>query len=359
MSPATSPPAVHDEQLVSVIIPAFNAAKTLPATLRSAAAQSYANIELLIVDDGSTDETAEIARSFCRSEPRARLISQSNAGVAAARNVGMSHATGAWVAPLDADDLWHPTKIARQVETALAAPEPPGFVYCWFHLIDEADQVIGSSEGYEARGRTVDAMLFFNFVGNGSALLIRRDAALEGGGYTDSLRPYGGCEDLELQLRLAHRYPVEVVPEFLVGYRVLEGSMSSNPDKMHRSWQRALQSFQAAGGTLNRRAIRWNRAYRALRRAEDLVRRGEKPRALREVALALWLDPSRTSGKLGYRFAKALMGKVSGRTPRPGTVPFSEASTTTPYHCDANRIAPLASALARWDKRRMAAFLSA
>jgi glycosyltransferase involved in cell wall biosynthesis len=150
--------------LVSVVIPAFNAVKTLENTLRSAAAQTHAELEILIIDDGSSDDTAAIATAFCAQDRRARLISQANAGVAVARNSGIAAARGEWLAPLDADDLWHPTKIERQLDAALNAAEVPGLVYCWFHLIDEQDRVIGSSEGYEVRGQALDRLLFFNIV---------------------------------------------------------------------------------------------------------------------------------------------------------------------------------------------------
>jgi glycosyltransferase involved in cell wall biosynthesis len=114
----------QSEPLVSVIIPAFNSAATLGDTLASAAAQSHRALEIIVIDDGSTDATARIAADFCARHPRARLISQTNQGVAAARNRGIAEAKGEFVAPLDADDLWHKDKIARQVAAALASVSP-------------------------------------------------------------------------------------------------------------------------------------------------------------------------------------------------------------------------------------------
>ena len=94
--------------LVTAIVPAFNAAETIGETLESIARQSYRNLEILIIDDGSTDDTRRLALGFCASEGRARLLQQANGGVAAARNAGLTAATGRFVAPIDADDLWHP-----------------------------------------------------------------------------------------------------------------------------------------------------------------------------------------------------------------------------------------------------------
>jgi glycosyltransferase involved in cell wall biosynthesis len=100
--------------LVSVIVPAFNAATTLAEALGSALAQTYKNIEILVVDDGSTDATAAIAREFAAADGRVSLVRRSNGGIAAARNSGIAVSKGAYIAPLDADDLWHPTKIEKQ-----------------------------------------------------------------------------------------------------------------------------------------------------------------------------------------------------------------------------------------------------
>ena len=107
----------------------------LAETLQSAAAQTHRSLEILIVDDGSTDRTAEIAVEFCTSEPRARLIRQGNCGVAAARNRAIDEAKAEYIAPLDADDLWHPQKIERQLETFAASPPGVGLVYCWYASI--------------------------------------------------------------------------------------------------------------------------------------------------------------------------------------------------------------------------------
>src|ERR1051326_5639298 len=110
----TSPP------LVSIIIPCFNAARWLPATLQSALAQTWPNLEVIVVDDGSTDHSAAIARRY--EGDRVRGVVQPNAGAAAARNTGLRHARGEFIQFLDADDLLAPEKIAKQMEALLRAP---------------------------------------------------------------------------------------------------------------------------------------------------------------------------------------------------------------------------------------------
>ena len=103
------------QPLVSVVMPAWNAEATIVEALRSVAAQTYRDLEIIIVDDGSTDATAALAKEFCASDPRARTVRRSNGGPAAARNLGIAEARGEWIALIDADDVWHPTKIEKQL----------------------------------------------------------------------------------------------------------------------------------------------------------------------------------------------------------------------------------------------------
>jgi glycosyltransferase involved in cell wall biosynthesis len=101
--------------LVSVIIPAYNASVTIERTLRSVLAQTHGHLEIIVVDDGSIDDTAAIVERISREDPRIILLQQPNQGVATARNVSIDHARGEFIAPLDADDIWHPSKIEKQI----------------------------------------------------------------------------------------------------------------------------------------------------------------------------------------------------------------------------------------------------
>lgn len=104
---------------VSVIIPAYNAEAFIGRTLESVLAQTYENIEVLVVDDGSRDRTAEIVASFAQKDSRVILLKQQNAGVAAARNLAIEKSRGEYIAPLDADDIWYPSKLDKQVQCIL------------------------------------------------------------------------------------------------------------------------------------------------------------------------------------------------------------------------------------------------
>lgn len=342
--------------LVSVIVPAFNAQATLAQTLSSAAAQSHDGLEILIVDDGSTDSTRDIAAAFCAGEPRARLIVKENGGVASARNRGIAEARGEWLAPLDSDDLWHPTRIAAMLAAAQAAPKPPGFVCCWFRVIDENSMVIGSRGPWRAEGRGSIPLLYRNYVGNGSGLLMRREAALAAGGYDESLRARGaeGCEDLALQLRIAAAHHVVCVPEYLVGYRHAPDAMSRNAERMARSWALAVSEAPPTDNRAARRALDWAEAMRSLGRAEGCAARGKPVEAARLLARAIALDPRRTGLNLAYRTARMLARLVRGRRPPAPPRSFADCGPDERIRTDPDEISRLVLALERFEARRMA-----
>jgi glycosyltransferase involved in cell wall biosynthesis len=226
--------------LVSVIIPAYNAEKYLARTLVSALRQDYASLEVLVVDDGSSDRTAEIAAGFALSDKRVQLHRKTNGGVASARNLGIDKATGTWLAFLDADDLWHPTKISKQVSTIRDRGLLDGGagVFCFSHSIDQWDRVVFFPQPKpDLRVYSLPSHIAVHPVGNGSSLMLRKEVALEVGGFDESYLGIdaGGCEDLDFELSVVARYPICALPEFLVGYRTYPGNMSSNRERMCRA----------------------------------------------------------------------------------------------------------------------------
>lgn len=223
------------DSLVSVIVPAWNAEATLVETLRSAAAQTHRNLEVLVIDDGSTDVTARLAETFCLADDRFRLIRRQRGGLAAARNTGIDAAAGAWIAPLDADDIWHPEKIERQLQTFAEAGDRVGLAYCWYRMIDEHGSVSERPWAPVMEGSVFREHLQLNF-GSGSTSLIKRSALGDLRYSTELSRPdEGGCEDWLLQLQIAERFEIACTPAFLVGYRVRSGSMSSDQERMRRA----------------------------------------------------------------------------------------------------------------------------
>lgn len=324
--------------LVSVIVPAFNAEATLAAALGSALAQIYRNIEIIVVDDGSTDRTAELAAGF-----PVTLIRQPNRGLSAARNAGIAASTGEWLAPLDADDLWHPSKIEKQVAAALAAEEPPGFVYCWLRVIDGDGRVRGSGDRHSFEGRVIHQHLHRNFVGAGGQALFRRDAVEAVGGYDESLER---CEDILLQYRLAARWPVAFVPEYLVGYRRLAGQMSADRGAMLRGWRQVRRRLRETCPGVRHDCDRWTDARQYYFAALADRSAGRRAAAAWRLLQAFGKDPLWTWGQL--RLAMARRGGAA----LPAEAPlFLDADTKLTIgevessewlrHLDARRLAKL------------------
>ncbi|MGR9137165.1 glycosyltransferase family 2 protein [Rhizobium leguminosarum] len=230
MTGATAP-------LVTIVIPAYNAEKTLVETLRSVSSQSYDKLEILVVDDGSRDSTFELASDYGLTDRRVRVLRQENGGVARARNRGIQEARGPYIAPVDADDTWHPSKIELQLQALRKFPDGQGVAYNWYAAIDENGIIFGHSRPVMHQGNIFEPLLRENFIGNGSTPLMPRTAILRCGGYDASLRDNGaeGCEDLKLYLALAEILPFALVPDFLTGYRFTKGNMSSNAYRMLKS----------------------------------------------------------------------------------------------------------------------------
>src|SRR5579859_7287264 len=140
-------------EVVSVIIPAFNAATNIRQTLDSVRAQTHQAFEVIVVDDGSTDNTCAVVEEFVRQDSRFRLICQANRGVGDARNAGIREARGKYIAPLDADDFWYPEKLEKQVARLVQGGPEIGLVYCWSDLIDERGELMGHGDQYNFEGR--------------------------------------------------------------------------------------------------------------------------------------------------------------------------------------------------------------
>ena len=227
-----------DPALTSVVVPAYNAESTIGATLESIGRQTHRSMEVIVVDDGSTDDTARIVERFAARDGRVRLVRQGNGGVARARNAGFAESRGAYIAPIDADDLWHPRKLEMQLAALASAGPSVGFVYTYFRRIDGEGHVLYDGERSGMRGRAFLRHLLSNPVCNGSALLVRREAWESAGGYSPELHERGaqGCEDGLFQLLIARNWEIEVVPAFLTGYRTTPNAMSTNRERMRRSY---------------------------------------------------------------------------------------------------------------------------
>lgn len=298
--------------LVSVIIPAYNAAATVERTISSVRNQTYSDLEMQIVDDGSTDETAAIVQRLADIDHRITLLRKSNAGLVSARNYGIAHAGGEFIAPIDADDLWHPDKIKKQVAVMRDRGAQVGLVYCWAREIDERDRVLFDVTPCVFRGNVYTALILRNFLSSG-APLVRRRCVEEVGGYDATLSSRGAtcCEDLKFNLDVAERYNFDLVPEFLLAHRIRAGSMSSDSDAMLRSYKVVIEEVRARHPELPARLFRWADGHQHLEFGLTYLASGQWATGAPLLLKALVEDPTATI-RQGTRRASALLRRSSG-----------------------------------------------
>jgi len=249
--------------LVSVIVPAYNAEAFIAQTLDSIISQTYQNIEILVVDDGSKDRTPEIVESFAQRDQRITLLRQANAGVAAARNLAIEKSSGEYIAPIDADDIWYPQKLEKQVDCMLKGGPSVGLVYAWSVIIDENNSILKRLISYlDPEGDVYTALVYANFVGNASVPLIRRICLERVGGYNCQLRAQKaqGCEDWDICLRIAEFYQLRVVPEYLIGYRETTSSMSCNCPSMAKSYFLVMTDVEQRHPEIPSFIYQWSRS---------------------------------------------------------------------------------------------------
>ena len=211
--------------LVSVVIAAHDAEDFVAAAIGSALAQTYAELEVIVVDDGSGDATAQVVEGVAATDPRVRLIRTENRGPSAARNHAVGLARGELIAPLDADDLWARDKIERQVAAMQQAGPDVALVYGWTSAIDEQGRVLAPLWRRRSEtGQVRDLVIADGLIGNASVPIFRRTLFDRVGGYDEDLRL---GEDWDFHMRAAAVTGFGLVPAPLVGHRLRSGSATS------------------------------------------------------------------------------------------------------------------------------------
>jgi glycosyltransferase involved in cell wall biosynthesis len=246
--------------LVSVVIATYNMGQYLPRAVQSVLTQSYPNVEVLIVDDGSTDDTPAVVRQW-DADVRVRAQRQANAGQARARNQGVAAARGRFVAFLDADDEWFPDKLERQMPLFTDRP-PLGVVYSDFERMDGEGRPLPRGDPVPMhRGWISGALLIENFVSFQTAV-VRRECLERCGAFDENVRM---GDDYELFLRLSAHYEFDFIPAPTVRYRTWPGQMSKNYRKRYESGIRTMQAFLARNPELvNPTVVRtaWAHTYK-------------------------------------------------------------------------------------------------
>ncbi|MDJ0842743.1 glycosyltransferase family 2 protein [Crocosphaera sp.] len=211
---------------VSVIIPTYNAERTIVETIKSVQHQTFKDLEIIIIDDGSEDNTLSILSNL--EEKRLTIYSSEHQGVSSARNLGITKAQGKWIAFLDADDLWTVDKIEKQVQVLQNNPQAK-IAYSWTSFIDEKGQLLWEGKPLYFEGNVYNELLIENFLASGSNALIEKKAIMEIGKF-DSNLTIG--EDWEFYVRLAKKFKFSVVPERQILYRYLSSSSTSKLDSL-------------------------------------------------------------------------------------------------------------------------------
>lgn len=220
--------------LVSVIIPTYNSVAYVTAAVASVLAQTFADLEILVIDDGSTDETSEVMAGY---GTRVRYLRQENSGVAIARNRGIAESQGEYVAFLDADDTWFPRKLELQLE-ALRAHIEAGVCYSAFLVVTSELKPIGVRRSERWASALEDLLLHGNVVGSICTVLAKRSLFQQAGGFDPLLSQ---CADWEMWVRLAARTEFVYLDEPLVTYRQHDSNMSHNAPLLEKDSLRVLE----------------------------------------------------------------------------------------------------------------------
>ncbi|KPA11621.1 glycosyltransferase-like protein, family 2 [Candidatus Magnetomorum sp. HK-1] len=219
-------------QKISVIIPVYNRPVFVKEAIQSVLDQTYPDVELIVVDDGSTDETAHVLNQFGNA---IRVIHQQNQGVSAARNTGIHNSTGTWIAFLDSDDIWLPEKLTKQMQYVLATPNT---------LICQTEEIWiknGKRLYPKKKHKKKSGMIFEHClplcIVSPSAVMIHKDLFKEYGSFDESLP---ACEDYDLWLRISCKYPIHLLDEPLI---IKRGGHSDQLSQMIRLDRYRIQSI--------------------------------------------------------------------------------------------------------------------
>ncbi|MBD1834962.1 glycosyltransferase family 2 protein [Cyanobacteria bacterium FACHB-472] len=304
---------------VSVIIPVYGVEKYIAGTVQSVLDQTYKDFELLIIDDGSPDGSVEICQQF--TDSRITILRQPNQGVCAARNTGIRHAKGEYLAFLDGDDLWLPEKLEKHIEHLESSPNV-GLSFSRSAFIDEAGQPLGIYQMPKLKEITPPLILCRNPIGNGSVPVIRREV-FEGIKFQDhnektcyfdeQLRHF---EDVECWLRIALKtnLQAEGIPEALTLYRVNSRGASTNFMKQLEDLEKVLEKTRSYAPDLIAQHGNRAKAYELRKLARWAVRLKAAPTAVEMAHRALSIhwriileEPHRTLLTLGAAYSLWLL----------------------------------------------------
>jgi glycosyltransferase involved in cell wall biosynthesis len=336
------------DQLVSVIVPTYNRAYCLADAVNSVLAQSHRNVEVIIIDDGSTDQTTQLVATNWGRDRRVKYFVQANQGVTAARNQGLARATGDFIAFLDSDDRWKPWKLATQIAAMDHSPEigmvwtdmeavdangaliHPAYLKIMYNnylrftqeqlfsgtyrlakfMPDAPDTVLGGT----LHVGTIYSQMFMGSLVHTSTVMLRRDRLTAVKGFNEALKLFG--EDYDFHLRTCREGPVGFIDLSSAEYRI------GMPDRLTHDRNRAIgfanvlttitQAWQRDRDRIELppRLVRHRFAEVNAWLGEALLDSGQRGKAARKLTRSLWLQPaqSRTARLLALSLLPASVG---------------------------------------------------
>ena len=244
--------------LFSVVIPTYNCADKVTRAVESVMAQTFKDYEIWVIDDGSTDDTRAALGPFSN---QLNYVYQANSGVAAARNRGIRHARGDYVAFLDADDQWYPQKLERVAQAVQSNPDV-GLCYSQVDFCGRDGSMLWTYHSQDSGVSNYRALLETDYVMTSSAV-VRKSCFAQVGEFDDALSP---CEDWDMWIRIARAFPIRLIPETLVAYEYMgAGSLTSGHLRWVEAHDRVMEKAFAADPRLGlavRRRVGSAVAYR-------------------------------------------------------------------------------------------------
>ncbi len=272
--------------MISIIMPTYNRLDYICASIDSVLNQTYANLELIVVDDGSTDATRSGLEKY-EEDPRFRYYYQCNQGQSKARNKGINEARGEFIAFLDSDDIWVLDKLEKQIVEAEKYPDCDIF-YGDCIIIDANGAEISRKNMKKHSGYITRHLLKDNFVSMGTTLT-RKHCFDELGGLSEKVQV---ADDYELWLRLSSKYKFYYSPQYYTKYRVMENQISSNKDRRFKSNEKVLfQFFKKYPDIVNQAEKMRGLSFFYVRKARYEISRRNNKRAVFDIMKAIKLDP--------------------------------------------------------------------
>jgi glycosyltransferase involved in cell wall biosynthesis len=293
---------------VSVIMPSFNAGATIEAAVRSVQGQTFTDLEIIIVDDGSTDNSSAVLRNLATGDRRIRVVYRNNAGPSAARNFGFEMARGRYLALLDADDLWSCNHLERHVG-ALQADPKIGVSFAACDIVDSSGQATGEFTRFCPEDLTCSELLGSNPTATCSSLVIRSEVINSAGPMCASMKY---AEDQEWLFRIVHAgWAIRCIDERTVVYRTSAAGLSSNSANMLRGWEAFISSARKLAPDLVTRHLPKATADIHLYHARRALRTQQPGNIARtHIAAAIAASP-RTAAKRPLHLAGLVIASIA------------------------------------------------